>query len=104
MTEKRSAYRHQQERKQGKKLLGKFKAAFDDEDSSLDVNPAFERSHKQKRNSDQERKFAETGYQENSEFNLPAGDKGLRLKKKLDRAILIVFVLIVLVLLALFYL
>ncbi len=48
MTEKRSAYRRQQERKKGKKLLGKFKAAFDDEDSSLDVNPAFERSHEQK--------------------------------------------------------
>lgn len=102
MTEKRSSYRRKQERKKGKKLLSKFKAAFDDEDASLDVNPAFKRDNQQIENSQERTEPADE--EKGMPADVPVVDKGLQLKKKLDRAILIVFVLIVLVLLALFYL
>lgn len=105
MTEKRSDYRRQQSKNKGKKFLKHVRSAFDDRDASeenLDINPEFQRDRSERRS------FADDGqeYGEPERVNsAPSGeDKRLRLKKRLNRAILIVFVLIVLVLLALFHL
>lgn len=105
MTEKRSDYRKRQSRRKTSKLLSQVKSAFDDDqhnDDGVDVNPEFQRSESERRRLDDN----DLEYSPRSDVNsdLPKEDKRLRLKKRLNRAILIVFVLIILVLLALFHL
>lgn len=104
MAEKRSDYR----KRQKKSLLGKVKSAFSNNDSEeVDVNPDF---RKDKSDSDNRRHplvgDGQEFYQQEQPINKEQvrEDKALRLKKRLNRAILIVFVLIILVLLALFHL
>lgn len=105
MAEKRSDYR----KKQKKSLLGKVKSAFSNNDSEeVDVNPDF---RKDESDSDKQRRHPLVGdgqefYRQEQpiEKEQVREDKALRLKKRLNRAILIVFVLIILVLLALFHL
>lgn len=100
MTEKRSDYRKRQSHKKNRHLLKNIKAAFDDRDQSeqVDVNPDFKReaSERTALNDEQEQFNAQ---QQKEQIR---SDKALRLKKRLNSAILIVFVLIILVLLALF--
>lgn len=106
MTEKRSDYRKKEARKKPGKIWSKIRSAFasDDQAQEVDVNPAFERENKEeppKRplvGDGQEKYYAE------AKVDQAPLDKGLCLKKRLNHAILIVFVLIVLVLLALFHL
>lgn len=106
MAEKRSDYRRQQSRKKGKKLLYHIRSAFADQDSTeekVDVNPEFQRTQTERRSfTDDCQEFANNS--EPIDTGLSREDKSLRLKKRLNRAILIVFVLIILVLLALFHL
>lgn len=110
MTEKRSDYRKKLKHKKQKNFLNTIKSAFDGEDEDVDVNPEFTREvndvtqkgeYQEKRqaihNSDVLKKQTQPQLEQNA-------DKGLRLKKKLNRAILLVLVLIILVLLALFHL
>ncbi|MDF7672109.1 hypothetical protein PT281_02245 [Lactobacillus sp. ESL0701] len=114
MTEKRSDYRKQVKRKKNNNLLHTIKSAFDGEGEEVDVNPDFKRDPEEKRRAEQKtasgsntrlhatreaeaKKTTKAGKE-------PSTDKALLLKKKLNRAILIVIVLIVLVLLALFHL
>ncbi|WEV39352.1 hypothetical protein OZX58_03690 [Lactobacillus sp. ESL0680] len=111
MTEKRSDYRKQVKRKKNNNLLHTIKSAFDGEDEEVDVNPDFKRDPEEK-----ERKIASgskvrqhatreaESQKTTKQGKEPSADKALLLKKKLNRAILIVIVLIVLVLLALFHL
>lgn len=105
MTEKRSDYRKRQSRKKKKAVFDQIKAAFSDqkeETDGIDVNPAFKRdsdtSHFLNENKESNSKQPAEGAKLSSE------DKSLRLKKRLNSAILIVFVLIILVLIALFHL
>ncbi|MBD0966998.1 hypothetical protein [Lactobacillus crispatus] len=105
MVEKRSDYR----KRQKKSLLNKLKSSFADKDSEeVNVNPDFQRD-----DSDNEplrrRPLEGDGqdfYQHDqlSDKATIRQEKSLRLKKRLNRAILIVIVLIILVLLALFHL
>ncbi|WP_308555631.1 hypothetical protein [uncultured Lactobacillus sp.] len=103
MTEKRSDYR----KRQKKNLFGKVKSAFSDNDSEeVDVNPDFT---KDKPAEMPRRPLAGDGqefYQHDEPIDKEAvrENKALKLKKRLNRAILLVIVLIVLVLLALFHL
>lgn len=107
MAEKRSDYR----KRQKKNLLDKVKSAFSNDDitEEVDVNPDFK---KDKSDSAEPRRRPLAGDgQEFYKQEQPIvdqekirADKALRLKKRLNRAILIVFVLIILVLLALFHL
>lgn len=103
MTEKRSEYRKRRKNKQNKLLSG-VRSAFSsdsaDGQKDVDVQPDFERSASERQQilaADRENYL-----KQNQE--LSREEKSLRLKKKLNHAILIVIVLIVLVLLALFYL
>lgn len=104
MVEKRSDYR----KKQKKSLLSKLKSSFSDNDSEeVDVNPDFKRDDSEEE--PRRRPLAGDGqefYQHNqsSDKETIRQEKSLRLKKRLNRAILIVIVLIILVLLALFHL
>lgn len=104
MVEKRSDYR----KKQKKSLLSKLKSSFSDNDSEeVDVNPDFKRDDSEEE--PRRRPLAWDGqefYQHNqsSDKETIRQEKSLRLKKRLNRAILIVIVLIILVLLALFHL
>ena len=104
MVEKRSDYR----KKQKKSLLSKLKSSFSDNDSEeVDVNPDFKRDSSEEE--PRRRPLAGDGqefYQHNqsSDKETIRQEKSLRLKKRLNRAILIVIVLIILVLLALFHL
>lgn len=101
MTEKRADYR----KRQKKNVINKVKSAFSDDDSTetVDVNPDFQREQPKRRSLEgdgeefyqAERPIDQTDLRE---------EKALKLKKRLNRAILIVFVLIILVLLALFHL
>ncbi|MDF7682579.1 hypothetical protein PT287_03455 [Lactobacillus sp. ESL0679] len=116
MTEKRSDYRKQIKRKKNNGLLHTIKSAFDDSDEAVDVNPDFMREPEEKEHVAQKttartkrEKQLHATRESNARTNAKAGkkqdtDKSLLLKKKLNRAILIVIVLIVLVLLALFHL
>ena len=104
MVEKRSDYR----KRQKKRLLSKLKFSFSDNDSEeVDVNPDFKRDGSEEE--PRRRPLAGDGqefYQHNqsSDKETIHQEKSLRLKKRLNRAILIVIVLIILVLLALFHL
>ncbi|EEX30377.1 hypothetical protein AAA431_06485 [Lactobacillus crispatus] len=104
MVEKRSDYR----KRQKKSLLSKLKSSFSDNDSEeVDVNPDFKRDDSEEE--PRRRPLAGDGqefYQHNqsSDKETIRQEKSLRLKKRLNRAILIVIVLIILVLLALFHL
>lgn len=105
MTEKRSDYR----KRQKKSFKDKVKAAFSDNDSEeVNVNPDFQRD--QSDSQEPERRPLNGNGQEFYEQEQPINkekvreNKALRLKKRLNGAILIVFVLIILVLLALFHL
>lgn len=97
MTEKRSDYRKRQNKKKGRELLDKVKSAFDeDEKPKEDVNVV----------DDFRRNSAPQPAEENS-VEEPINEsisKPLLLKKRLNHAISFLLVLIVLVLLALFYL
>lgn len=102
MTEKRSDYR----KRQKKGLIDKVKSAFSNNDSEeVDVNSAFTRDKNEVEN--RRRPLAGDGkkfYQRDVNKETVREDKALKLKKRLNRAILLVIVLIVLVLLALFHL
>lgn len=104
MTEKRSDYR----KRQKKGLIDKVKSAFSNNDSEeVDVNPDFTRDKNEVEN--RRHPLAGDGqefYQRDETINKETvrEDKALKLKKRLNRAILLVIVLIVLVLLALFHL
>lgn len=104
MVEKRSDYR----KRQKKSLLSKLKSSFSDNDSEeVDVDPDFKRDDSEEE--PRRRPLAGDGqefYQHNqsSDKETIRQEKSLRLKKRLNRAILIVIVLIILVLLALFHL
>ena len=104
MVEKRSDYR----KRQKKSLPNKLKSSFSDNDSEeVDVNPDFKRDDSEEE--PRRRPLAGDGqefYQHNqsSDKETIRQEKSLRLKKRLNRAILIVIVLIILVLLALFHL
>ena len=101
MTEKRADYRKRQSKKKTKQLFDHVKLAFDDNEQNhekVDVNPDFQRPEDKRKKYQNKFDYAENLRDANIE------DKSLRLKKRLNRAILIVLVLIVLVLLALFHL
>lgn len=101
MTEKRSDYRKRQSRQKSKKFFDHVKSAFDDQEQAeekVDVNPDFQRDHFERR------PLEGNGEESNPIIPETSEDKSLRLKKRLNRAILIVLVLIILVLLALFHL
>lgn len=105
MTEKRSDYRKKQAQKKPKQFFKKMKAAFDDNDidqEDVNVNPDFQRDSSERRPLDGD--GIENFNTEVPKSGLTSEDKRLRLKKRLNSAILIVFVLIILVLLALFHL
>lgn len=101
MTEKRSDYRKKQSKQKAKKLFRKFHPAFDNqnETETVDVNPP---------NTEEQIRRPLEGNGEQHYYEDPnrltKEEKSLRLKKRLNSAILIVFVLIILVLLALFHL
>lgn len=97
MTEKRSDYR----KRQKKSLVDKVKSAFTDNDATeeVNVNPDFQRDDSERR------RPLEGDGEEFYQTQQPIDkEKSLKLKKRLNSAILIVFVLIILVLLALFHL
>jgi len=108
MTEKRSDYRKKLKRKKGKNILNTIRSAFDD-DEEVDVNPDFTRDENEviqsnetlssRREGERHSKIAQKQSQSGA-----SADKALKLKGKLNRAIVIVTLLIVLVLLALFHL
>lgn len=104
MTEKRSDYR----KRQKKGLIDKVKSAFSNNDSEeVDVNPDFTKDKNEVGN--RRRPLAGDGqefYQRDETIDKETvrENKSLKLKKRLNRAILLVIVLIVLVLLALFHL
>lgn len=104
MTEKRSDYR----KRQKKGLIDKVKSAFSNNDSEeVDVNPDFTKDKNEVEN--RCRPLTADGqefYQRDETIDKETvrENKSLKLKKRLNRAILLVIVLIVLVLLALFHL
>ena len=112
MTEKRSDYRKKLKHKKSKNFLNTIKSAFDDSDDEVDVNPDFTRDENEvvesndfanDRVKDQEQ--APRREENKSQSQLTTSqEKALKLKGKLNRAILLVAVLIILVLLALFHL
>lgn len=105
MTEKRSDYRKRQSKKKDRTLFDSVKAAFTDQKDKtedVDVNQGFKREPEEENYFSDEDQRILTHQSENSQLNQE--DKSLRLKKRLNHAILLVFVLILLVLLALFHL
>lgn len=102
MTEKRSDYR----KRQKKSLVDKLKSAFTDNDATeeVNVNPDFQRDDSERRRPLEG--DGEEFYQAQQPIDKEKmrEEKSLKLKKRLNSAILIVFVLIILVLLALFHL
>ena len=115
MTEKRSDYRKKNQRKKKNSFFKTIKSAFDNEEE-VDVNPEFTRDSTERPFNDEQssktRRETQTSSDENnSKYQNKQKaqpktwvEKGLRLKRRLNIAILIVIVLIVLVLLALFHL
>lgn len=117
MTEKRSDYRKKIKHKNKKGFFATIKSAFAGNDDEVDVNPEFTRSEdekvqqsvnegKRRKQRNQPVNDAKTVSSHGSKEDRASlsEQKSLRLKKKLNRAILIMFVLIILVLLALFHL
>lgn len=103
MTEKRSDYRKKLKHKKNKQFLNSIKTAF--EDNAVDVNPAFIREReKDSPVNGPIKRGTSRQYGKQQDTKQPFEEKGLRLKRKLNRAILIVLFLIVLVLFALFHL
>lgn len=111
MTEKRSDYRKRQQ-KNHKSVFDKVKTAFsdDDQEENLDVNPDFvkdqeeqEEPIRRKLEGDGEPDLQTVDAEEDIK-KITSEEKGLRLKKRLNRTILILIVLIILVLVALFHL
>lgn len=109
MTEKRSEYQKKQRKSSQKSVFDKVRSAFVDDnepkDNNVDVVPGFKRD---KTDEKLERRSLKgngepifSPKEEKRTFN---EEKRLRLKKRLNSAILIVFILIILVLLALFHL
>lgn len=102
MTEKRSDYR----KRQKKSLLNKVKSAFNDNNATeeVNVNPDFQRDASERRHplEGDAQEFYQA--QQSIDKEQLKEQKSLKLKKRLNSAILIVFVLIILVLLALFHL
>ncbi|ALJ23606.1 hypothetical protein AO203_07075 [Lactobacillus gallinarum] len=102
MTEKRSDYR----KRQKKSLLNKVKSAFNDNNATeeVNVNPDFQRDASERRRPLEVdgQEFYQT--QQSIDKEQLKEQKSLKLKKRLNSAILIVFILIILVLLALFHL
>ena len=111
MTEKRSDYRKKLKHKKSKNFLNTIKSAFDDSDDEVDVNPDFTRDDEVVESNDfaneRVKKQEQTPRREESKSQsqlITSQEKALKLKGKLNRAILLVAVLIILVLLALFHL
>ncbi|MDF7638819.1 hypothetical protein PT285_05335 [Lactobacillus sp. ESL0791] len=106
MTEKRSEYRKEHRKKKKQGLFQDIKSAFIADDDDVDVNSDFQRQPEEKDDgsgNDQVEHFRENASKENITDNeQTVNDKSLRLKKKLNHAIIIVFLLILLVLFALF--
>ncbi|RMC25115.1 MULTISPECIES: hypothetical protein [unclassified Lactobacillus] len=103
MTEKRSDYRKKIKHKKNKQFLNSIKTAF--EDNEVDVNPAFTReTEKDSSVSESVGRRESQQYSRTQDINQLSEEKGLRLKRKLNHAILIVLTLIILVLFALFHL
>ncbi|ALI52815.1 hypothetical protein IMAU10149_00018 [Lactobacillus helveticus] len=102
MTAKRSNYR----KRQKKSLLNKVKSAFNDNNATeeVNVNPDFQRDASERRRplEGDGQEFYQA--QQSIDKEKLKEQKSLKLKKRLNSAILIVFVLIILVLLALFHL
>lgn len=111
MTEKRSDYRKRQQ-KNHKSVFDKVKNAFSDNDNQeedIDVNPDFKRETEEqdlvRRSLDGDGEpDLQTIDAEEDIKKTPKEEKGLRLKKRLNRTILLLVVLIILVLVALFHL
>ena len=112
MTEKRSDYRKKLKHKKSKNFLNTIKSAFDDSDEEVDVNPDFTRDDDEvvqandfKKARVKKREQVPRREEEKSQSQLTTSqEKALKLKGKLNRAIIIVSILIILVLLALFHL
>ena len=112
MTEKRSDYRKKLKHKKSKNFLNTIKSAFDDSDEEVDVNPDFTRDDDEvvqandfKNARVKKREQVPSREEEKSQSQLTTSqEKALKLKGKLNRAIIIVSILIILVLLALFHL
>ena len=112
MTEKRSDYRKKLKHKKSKNFLNTIKSAFDDSDDEVDVNPDFTRDDDEAVESndfanERVKKQEQTPRREESKSQsqlTTSQEKALKLKGKLNRAIIIVAILIILVLLALFHL
>ncbi|MBU5980206.1 hypothetical protein EFP68_01980 [Lactobacillus helveticus] len=102
MTAKRSDYR----KRQKNSLLNKVKSAFNDNNATeeVNVNPDFQRDASERRRplEGDGQEFYQA--QQSIDKEQLKERKSLKLKKRLNSAILIVFVLIILVLLALFHL
>ncbi|MCT3403008.1 hypothetical protein [Lactobacillus helveticus] len=102
MTAKRSDYR----KRQKKSLLNKVKSAFNDNNATeeVNVNPDFQRDASERRRplEGDGQEFYQA--QQSIDKEQLKEQKSLKLKKRLNSAILIVFYLIILVLLALFHL
>lgn len=102
MTAKRSDYR----KRQKKSLLNKVKSAFNDNNATeeVNVNTDFQRDASERRRplEGDGQEFYQA--QQSIDKEQLKEQKSLKLKKRLNSAILIVFVLIILVLLALFHL
>lgn len=102
MTAKRSDYR----KRQKNSLLNKVKSAFNDNNATeeVNVNPDFQRDASERRRplEGDSQEFYQA--QQSIDKEQLKEQKSLKLKKRLNSAILIVFVLIILVLLALFHL
>ncbi|WP_338206510.1 hypothetical protein [Lactobacillus juensis] len=112
MTEKRSDYRKKLKHKKSKNFLNTIKSAFDDSEEEVDVNPDFTRDDDEivktndfKNDGVKKQEQAPRREEDKSQSQLTTSqEKALKLKGKLNRAIMIVTALIVLVLLALFHL
>lgn len=106
MTEKRSDYRKRQHKKS---IFDKVKTAFSDEQEDENIAASSELRDENQTDSSH-RKLDGDGKPDLRDLNTediektPSEEKGLRLKKRLNRTILLLIVLIILVLLALFHL
>ncbi len=121
MTEKRSDYQRKIKHKKNNGLINSIKAAFESDDNDgVDVNPDFTRDQSENNSSvqsprEEQRREHVRGFKlrkakeqadrgAKTEQQLSSEQKGLRLKRKLNTAIIILIILIGLVLFALFHL
>ncbi|WEV71531.1 hypothetical protein OZY43_03780 [Lactobacillus sp. ESL0785] len=102
MTEKRSDYRKKIKHKQERDFLHTIKSAFAGDDQ-VDVNPDFKREPAEANKVNQQRKQREHSKQSKTNVLMP-DERAVKLKKKLNHAIILTIGLIILVLLALFHL